>query len=518
MKHNKKYRNNNTGFSQDLLRMSFKENEWSTAVLEVREKLPSPISVKIVMNENDFYALKNDWNKIVQNSSATIYQTFEWLYNWWKYFGKGNQYNLHIILIYLSDESKDFEGSDQSKVDIGKKLIGIGPFLIHNRSIAEFRVSRQIRLLGCGLHSGKSGSNAIEQEGLSDYLDVICDDEFKLKVAETLSSYFTYFKYIYDEIDFQNISNDSFIFTNLLPLMQKNEFNIAIKRSDICPRLIVPETFDSFMGSVKSSTRRRLKQTLKNVEEGSLCKIEEVSLEDYDSSLLSLNQLHQKRWNELGYPGLFSDARVGRFVNEVNKEFLKLGILWFKILKINDKVIAARLGFKFNNRVYDYLSGFDNISASASLRPGLILILEMIKDAVAYSWHIVDFLRGAEEYKFEISSELGYNYHVIINHTESQRKFKTAQIKILEYITQLLHRIKNEKSIVILHAKLHGKILFVKPYLKFCFKRIQIIAGRSNIRIRPEEKTLKSNKYEIELANDKKKLNKHKLNEIEINA
>ena len=501
-----------------LSEMSFNEIDWSAAVLEVKEKLPSLVSVKIIMNENDFFALKNDWNKTVQKSSATIYQTFEWLYYWWKYFGKGNQYTLHIVLIYLSDDYRVYGESEERKEDAGKKLIGIGPFFIHNRSFAEFRVFRQVRLLGCGLHSGLSSSNAIEQEGLSDYLDVISVHGYEHKVAETLASYFTCFKYFFDEIDLQNISNDSFIFTNLLPLLQKNEFNIVIKRSDICPRLIVPESFNSFLGSVKSNTRRRLKQTLKNVEEGSSCKVEEVDLHDFPSSLQSLRQLHQKRWNELGYPGLFSDERVGKFINEVNKEFLKLGWLWFKILKIKDKVIAARLGFKFNDRIYDYLSGFDNIPSTASLRPGLILILEMIKDAVAYPLRVVDFLRGAEEYKFEISSALEYNYHVVIKKPEAQRKLKTVLIKIIEYRSHILHRIKNEKSIVILHVKQYGKILFVKPYLKFCLKRFQTFAGRSSGNLRRKEKTFKARKDEAESAKDKKKVNKHKLHEIEINA
>lgn len=518
MKNNKNCGNHNSGLRQNFSKMSIKKNEWSSTFLEIKEKMPSLISVKLVMDVNDFFALKNVWNETVQKSSATIYQTFEWLYNWWKYFGKGNQYDLHIILIYLSDDSNESGESDQGKEEIEKKLIGIGPFFIHNRSFGEYRVSRQIRLLGCGLHSGQSSSNAIEQEGLSDYLDVICVDEFKLKVAETLSSYFTYFNYVYDEIDLQNISNDSFIYTNLLPLLQKDEFNIVIKKSDICPRLIIPETFDSFLGSVKSNTRRRLKQALKNVEDGSLCKIEGVDLKDYNASFQLLQQLHQKRWNELGYPGLFSDERVDKFVNEVNKEFLKLGLLWFKIIKIKDKVIAARLGFKYNNRIYDYLSGFDNIPTSASMRPGLILILEMIKDAVSNPLHVVDFLRGAEEYKFELSSEIGDNYHVIIKHPEMQRKLKTALIKILEYINHTIHRIKNEKSIVIVHTKQHGKILFVKPYIEFCLKRFQIFTSRSNSRMRPEEKTIKSHRYDTDIADVKNKVNKHKIHEIEINA
>jgi len=472
-------------------------DEWTSTVLEVKNISSPGITLKIINNEIDFYSLKDNWNQIVMNSSATIFQTFEWLYYWWKYFVSSHQYTLHIILIYTGDN-----------------LIGIAPCFIQSFAMLGFDIFKQLKLLGCGLNSGKSSSNPIEQKGISDYLDIICKNGFENAVASTFVSYINDFKFFFDKIDFQNIPGDSFIYNWILPLLKGTGYETVRLKSDLCPKLKVPNSMDSYLEMVKSNTRRKLRQVVKQMESDSGSKIEEVQLQNYTSAFQNLKMLHQKRWNELGYLGLFSDGRFEKFQNEISRLFMENGWLWFKTLKLNDKIIAVRLGFKFKNEMYDYLSGFDVTPLSASIRPGMVLLILMIKDAIENEFHYVDFLRGAEDYKFEISSLVTYNYKLIIRNKDSSSVIRLMIYRMIMLQNSIMHRLRSEKSIIDIHIKQHGPISFVPAYLKFYIGRLRLFFPRILKNQKQGEPKPKASEALIAKSNRAKSICKVKLQNI----
>lgn len=481
-------------------------DEWAATTMTAKSSSFPEIILKVVTNQNDFFALRDEWNNLVLKSSSSIYQTFEWQFYWWKYFASENQYALHIVLIYLSE-----------------KLIGIAPFFIQNYSIGRFKILQRLRLIGCGLNSGKSSSNPIEEDGLSDYLDIISDIAFQSQTAYSIAAYLKEYNNFFDEIDFQNISQESFIYKQVIPLLEKNDFRIKIVRSDVCPKLKVPLSLESYLQMVKSNTRRRLRQAIKQTDEDSFCVVEEVNTTNFQSAFQHLKQLHQTRWNELGYLGLFSDERFGKFQDQVCKSFLEKEWLWFKILKQNGKVIAARLGFKFNGCIYDYLSGFDNSQLSASIRPGMILILSMIDYAIVNEFHTVDFLRGAEEYKSEISTSVNYNFRVFIQPPDSTEGLKSLSFKLIKLQNSILHRLRFEKSIINLHINRCGLKSFLFTYAKFCLRRLKSLMFRhfDDSEWKPKVSKSITEKNVLEKTKQKRKRQKvynHEMNETEIDV
>ena len=464
-------------------------DEWTATTVTAKSGLFPELSLKIITNEKDFSTLHDEWNELVLKSSSSIYQTFEWQFYWWKYFASDNQYTLHIIQIYLSG-----------------KLIGIAPFFIQNYSIKNFRIFQRLRLIGCGLNLGESSSNAIEEDGLSDYLDIISDKSYQSQTAYSVTAYLKEFNNLFDEIDFQNISQESFIYNYVIPLLGKNDFFIKMFLTDICPKLKVPASLDLYLQMVKSNTRRRLRQSLKQTNEDSICIIEDVFGFNFQSAFQHLKQLHQKRWNELGYLGLFSDERFGKFQDQVCKKFIEKGWLWFKVLKQNNKIIAARLGFNFNNSVYDYLSGFDNSQSSAAIRPGMILILSMIDFAIDKGMQTVDFLRGAEEYKSEISTSVSHNYRAIIKSSATSGIIKNISFIIIKNRNSVMHRLRFEKSIINLHIKQYGLKTFLSFYIKFCFGRLKSLLFKHSY---DREWKPKASKFNDEQKNPSKLKEKH---------
>ncbi|MEM2970472.1 MAG: cellulose biosynthesis protein, partial [Candidatus Bathyarchaeia archaeon] len=56
-------------------------------------------------NYDDFLALEEDWNNILDKCDHTIFSTWYWLSNWWKHFGNGKK-----LLLLLAQENNEIEG------------------------------------------------------------------------------------------------------------------------------------------------------------------------------------------------------------------------------------------------------------------------------------------------------------------------------------------------------------------------------------------------------------------------
>ncbi|NJD22501.1 MAG: GNAT family N-acetyltransferase [Melioribacter sp.] len=451
-------------------------NEWYSEILTSRYMKYPDITVKTVKDFDSIVRLTDLWNNIVLNSSrATIYQTFEWLYNWWNFFAAKQNNSLHILLILSSG-----------------KLAGIAPFYVHNHSFGGFQIYRQLKLIGDGLKSGMSHSSAIEDHGVSDYLDIIVLDGYEKKVADTIVSYLHEFKNLFDEIDFQNVSEESFISEWLLTQLQIKNFRTQLLKTDTCPRLRTPNSINIYLESLKASTRRKCRQIQNQTEGFPVMEIIKVRDANFLNSIQTLKHLHQSRWNELGHLGLFSDKRFEEFIIHVSEIFLNKGWLWFKEAKLNDKIIASRMAYKFKNKIYDYLSGFDNKHSSASFRPGITLIFTMIEDAISHNYKTVDFLRGAEEYKYEFSSDECNNYNIIIIKPDPIPVLKTVLIYLLKARVKLMFRIKTEAAIINLQIERRGKIMFLPSYFRFCLNRLKTFATKNKTRKFREEKIHKT--------------------------
>ena len=97
----------------------------SIAALQAEKHISAP-TLEIVTDNTGFDALETDWNTLIEECGASIYQAFEWLRTWWKYFGANNHsFALRIIVVNRCD-----------------RIIGIAPFLIgrvHTLAVVGFR-------------------------------------------------------------------------------------------------------------------------------------------------------------------------------------------------------------------------------------------------------------------------------------------------------------------------------------------------------------------------------------------
>ncbi|MGO9480404.1 MAG: GNAT family N-acetyltransferase [Candidatus Kryptoniota bacterium] len=412
----------------------------------------SNIYIEVVNDVSTMLSLEEEWDKLALNSPATVFQTFEWQYQWWKHFANKPEHHLFIVLF-----------------KIGGRLVGIAPFFIQSYLLRHYRFFTRLMLLGSGLQKFQSPVLSLEKEGPSDYLDIIIERGLEREVASALVAFIEHDSYIFDEIDLQNVRDDGFIFNYVLPALSQKEFIINKKVSDVCPMIPLPDTQDKFIPSMRPKVRRNLRYVQRNYLANPEFSLVDASVDGNTAGALDiLTQLHQRRWNATGYPGLFSDRCFDTFQHDVIKAFSKKGRLAFKILRHKEKTIVAHLGFRFNGKAYSYMSGYDRSDSGA----GSAVLLAMIEDSIKSNCRVFDLGRGEESYKFQFTSSIPENWEIIIRPPKSIAKNNFRLFKLYSSFVRLRSRMKCESTIFKIIAGEKGIPLALPGYMSHLARRL----------------------------------------------
>jgi CelD/BcsL family acetyltransferase involved in cellulose biosynthesis len=410
------------------------------------------LTVRLVSSVQEFAELKELWNSLAVASSSTIYQTFEWSFCWWQSYSTKQQYDLHILLFYND-----------------KQLVGLASLFIYKNKIFNRTFYKSLKFLGTGTAFGAS-FGLFADNGPSDYLDILLLPGFESNVAKSFWEYLNNQHNLYDEIEFVNLREDSNFINYFVPAINKSQFKYRRYKAECCPYIKRPNSIADYLQALPASVRRRMVQTYKAAEEGKLYKIaKHESTEDIQKAYDELVQLHQERWNRIGYLGFFFDKRYSKFFENVFRSFLSNGWLWFKSAYSDNKCVASRLAFKYNGRYYDYLSAFDDLAPAAKRRPGLALLIDMLRDAISDNSLCLDLLRGDEQYKFELTASQNCNWNFVLTSSSGKNRIKYIIQKILIFIKLIGFLRGRELNLLKVQRISNGYFSSLYYYAKFRF-------------------------------------------------
>jgi CelD/BcsL family acetyltransferase involved in cellulose biosynthesis len=442
----------------------------------VIEKTPvdsgrSRLTVEFLLDEDELKSNKSAWKALVARVPAHVFQSYEWVSSWWRHFGASRNRSLYVCMFRS-----------------GRLLVGIVPFFSETRTLAGFRTSRRLRLAGCGV-TGTRNRSLFDRYSPSDFLDGIVDPAFATEVAAELKKHLRANSDLWDELDLSNLREDSFFLRHFLPLIDPEYNRIEVRTTDACPYLLNPVESEDFIETLKPSVRRRMAQALKIINAGGQTEVNSAqSPGDVGVLFGTLVDLHQARWNNMGYPGVFSDERFLRFQEEVAQEFHARGWLWLKMVCIAGAPAAVRMGFKFKESMYDYLSGFDDRSAAAKKRPGLGLLMLMMDDAARSNTTSFEFLRGAEQYKFEMTEQSSNLSTLRFTNSNVRSPLREAINALQRAGESIAYRIYIENSSFQTNIRRHSFPAGVLKYLSF---RAGSVKAYVRSRMRPRLITLK---------------------------
>ena len=414
----------------------------------------TPLVCQVITDEVGFLSIRAEWNSLVDQSPVHIYQMFDWQWFWWKHYGTNN--TLHIMTFRSDDH-----------------LVGIIPMFVQPYTIFGKTLYRRLRMIGCGVDA-RSSIGLPSEYGPSDYLDVIVLPEYGSEVADQFASYVMLSSGVFDEVHFSNVPQKGLLHQYFVRPFEAKELKLTMQHSDSCPYVTMPASAADFLDRLRPSTRYRVRQSKKEFNQNPPYGLESIVFRTtLDKAFTDLMYLHQIRWNRLGYAGLFSDSRFGAFQRDLLHSFYEQGLLWFKAVRMGGVRTAARLGFYFKGRMYDYLSGFDETLPGAKKRPSLALLVAMIEDAIGKDASVVDLLRGNEAYKFEMTYESTRNAEIKIFSSGSNISIRRMFYRLFRTLGRAVRRCADEWKLLSVQKKIHGSGTFIFSYAKFVSFRLK---------------------------------------------
>lgn len=322
------------------------------------------ITTKLICNVSEWDAIQVEWNELFDKSpysSPPLH--FDWLRGWWRIYGpKYGKGGLRIITVW--NESQ---------------LIGVFPLYICRGK--------------CGLRTLRFISTGEDEyeETCPDYMNILCMHEDEINVATTIWNEIA--KIGWDHLELLDIPPDS-------PLFHVQAVQTFSRGT--CAVANLADGFETYVGRLKTSTRSRTRQILKEAKLDSV-KFEIIEKSGINLAFDNLMRLHQDRWIEAGKLGVFAAPRFVDFHRGLLKYWVPVGRAVLAQLSVENEPIAVFYAFINNNKCDFYQCGINRYSSPVK-NPGKLGHL-LLKKAVSEIGVIeFDFLRGSSFHKQQFAT------------------------------------------------------------------------------------------------------------------
>lgn len=304
------------------------------------------------------HALIPEWNALLHKSSATVFQTPEFLISWWETLGSGE--------LFVAAFRNENDGA----------LVGLAPLM---KTFDDKGVCT-ICFIGC--------------VAVSDYLDIIVDKKYQTEVYADFAQLLRQEK-SWNKLFLCSLQEDSQT-RNCI----RTTFPTALEtQQDVCPSIALPATWEEYLASLNRKQRHELKRKTRNLEAEDH---ELTCLTNPDEVLTALPEfirLHELSSKEK--QSFWSDEHRAFFQKAI-PALAKGGYIKLFFLKVDGAHSATMLVFEYGDGYYLYNSGFD--PARQQLSTGTVLTGYTIAEAIREKKKVYDFLRGNEEYKFRFGA------------------------------------------------------------------------------------------------------------------
>ncbi len=452
----------------DLISAKSKNNAYVNNQIANEDQL----SYEIITDEAEFDALKEEWNKLVDDAKSQIFQTFEWQRYWWKYYGESTS-KLNIVLFRKSDE-----------------LVAILPTFIDTFQIWGKSVYRCLRFIGSSVMQPHD-SKMIGLIAYTDYLDIIVDPAYKNWIIQAVCEYLYTYRTDIDRIVLDEIPEDSLLLDIAESFTEESTpyWNVTLHEASVCPVIKLPGTWNKFLNKLSSNARYQIRSDVKKVydDKRKLFDIKKIeSGSDRTAAYNVLTAYHQERWNRKGFPGAFADSKRYHFLKDVMDRFHERGCLLFLVLTPRDEpdeYLALDILFQYKEKTYLIERAFNANSPLSDEGPGNVLLYSVIKNKIEKGEKAYDFLRGDEDYKLRTANHLVQNSLLVMKPAIKSLNTQELLFDIIRIWVDVKRRLIFEAEMFKAQLQYNGYIQSIIRFVRLITARLydKMIRGRQEI-------------------------------------
>lgn len=176
--------------------------------------------------------------------------------------------------------------------------------------------------------------------------------------------------------------------------------SIEIAGDDVAPVIELPAAWDTYLSDLRSKHRHEIRRKDRRLRERFRgARLTRSSVETLDADLDRFVAMH--RASE-GPKGRFMEEGMESFFRRLGRELLPDGLFRLEFLEAGGEKLAGLVAFRFEGSVLLYNSAYD--PEHAAVAPGMVLVAEIVKEAIGEGCSRIDMLKGDLGYKYRFGA------------------------------------------------------------------------------------------------------------------
>jgi CelD/BcsL family acetyltransferase involved in cellulose biosynthesis len=320
------------------------------------------VKVKVMLSEDPRDFQRRDWGELVgRDPDGTVFHTPEFLKLYWEEFGERPG---HLLLAF-------------GETDTGEQI-----------AVAALEVVGDVlRFLG--------GTEITDYQGPVGVPEV--RGSFATELWAALLG-----REDWGEADLGGLPADSAWLPELRAAADGHGLKLREEtdRNGVAPILELPPTWEEYLEQLPSKLRHEVRRKAKKlVSEAGPYEIERATPDTLDGLLNRFVELH--RMSE-GPKGVFMVPGMEIFFRRLGETLCERGVFRLSFVRVGGELAAGTIGFRFKTTYSLYNSAFDR--AWQSLAPGMVLVADVIREAIDEGCDRFDLLKGDYAYKYRFGA------------------------------------------------------------------------------------------------------------------
>jgi CelD/BcsL family acetyltransferase involved in cellulose biosynthesis len=323
----------------------------------------------LTVHNEDFERVCGEWAGLVaQTPGAVPFATPAFQRVWLQYFQAGRE----VRVLTARD---------------GERLIGVAPLLCDGEK-AEF----------------------IGHYSICDYMDAVVTPGFERPFFESIFAQLA--SYGVNTIDLRGLRATSPTLDAIVETAPTAGYHIEKRDEALSPKVELPGDWESYLGTLSKKDRHELRRKLRRLDSAGGEVALKVVTETGEAATMLDSLFHLMRISSHHKEEFLDRPGMEAFFREMTSTMAAEGMLRFYFLTFDGQPVASVLNFDLGGQLYMYNSGYDPEYAHYAV--GLMSKTLLIRDAIENGRTCVDFLRGDENYKYDLGGKDQQIYQVTL--------------------------------------------------------------------------------------------------------